>query len=300
MKMVHDIRIYIIVLNYNNPHDTIECLKSLNQLVYENYKILLVDNASTDNSNEVLNQYMKKEVASRIVYIRSSINNGYAAGNNIGIKYALEQGDLDYVWIINNDTLVEPETLTLMLKKMKSDSNIGICGSKLVYSWDRTRIQGYGGTYNKWLARSRHITNLNELKAIDYPIGASMLVSRQFLEKVGPMCEDYFLYFEEMDWVIRGKKYGFKISCATDAVVYHKEGGSISGDKRKEKVSKMGDFFSIRNRILFTKKTYPYCLPTVYLGLFIAIINRIRRKQIDRVSMILKCMFLVGNCKYTS
>lgn len=292
-------KIYIIVLNYNNPNDTIECLTSIFQLDYKDYKILLVDNSSTDNSDELLTKYIEKVANSKIEYIKSNMNGGYAAGNNIGIKYALQQGDLDYVWILNNDTLVESNSLRKMLEIMTNDEKIGICGSKLVYSWDRSRLQGYGGCYNKWLAASKHIIDHKKIEKIDYPIGASLLVSRQFLEKVGLMCEDYFLYFEEMDWVIRGRRQGFKIACASEAVVYHKEGASISGSDGKKKVSKLGDFYSIRNRIVFTKKFYPYCLPTVYLGLFIAIINRIRRKQIDRVWMILKCMFLVGHCKYT-
>lgn len=298
MKTANNLLVYIIVLNYNNYHDTIECLNTLFQLYYKKYRILLIDNASTDNSDEILREFIDSENNYNIEYIQSKKNGGYAAGNNIGIKYALQQDDLGYVWILNNDTLVEPNSLNRMLEIMINDKSIGICGSKLVYSWNRTRIQGYGGRYNKWLAISKHVTKIDDIDAIDYPIGASLLVSREFIEKVGLMNEEYFLFFEEMDWVLRGKKQGFKTTCASGAVVYHKEGASISGDDRKENVSKLGDFYSIRNRIVFTKKFYPYCLPTVYGGLCIAIINRIRRKQFDRIGMIFKCMLLAGNYKY--
>lgn len=287
---------YIIVLNYNNSADTIECLKSLLHLQYDNFHIVLIDNASSDNSVAELDAFVG--ISESITFIQADRNGGYAAGNNIGIKYAIEQGDMEYVWILNNDTIVEKTALTELVKKMQKDKTIGFCGSKLVYEWDKTKLQGYGGKYNKWLGTSYNIVNSNEISKIDYVIGASVLVSKEFLDDVGLMSEDYFLYFEELDWARRAAGR-YKLTCAADSIVYHKEGATIgaNGNDSKNK-SELADYFVVRNKIKFTKKYYPYCLLTVYIGLIWTIINRFRRNQLDRIPMILKLMAGTGTEKY--
>ena len=117
-----------------------------------------------------------------------------------------------------------------------------------------------------------------------------MLIKREVLENVGLLGEDYFLFFEELDYAqrIKGK---YTLACATDSIVYHKEGASI-GAKASEpkKTSYISDYYTIRNRILITKKYFPYCLFTVYCGLLLAIINRFRRGQRDRIIMIIRLM----------
>jgi len=119
-------------------------------------------------------------------------------------------------------------------------------------------------------------------------VGASMLVSKHFIETIGVMGQDYFLYYEDLDWSIRGKKL-FKLACSLNSIVYHKEGASTGGNtKGKNTKSKISDYYSIRNRVLFTKKYFKWYLPTVYLGLIITVINRIRRKQYSRLWIILK------------
>jgi len=106
------------------------------------------------------------------------------------------------------------------------------------------------------------------------------------------MDEGYFFYFDEIDWALRGKKNGgWELGYAYKSKVYHKEGASAGGNNlKKNSKSKFSDFYAIRNRIRFTKKFYPYCLPIVYLSLFIVALNRIKRKQFDRVFMIFKIL----------
>lgn len=288
-------KVYIIVLNYRNATDTLCCLDSLQNLEYENYEIIIVDNASMDNSVEMFQKYIKDTACIKISLIEAKKNLGYAAGNNIAIRHVLKQGDMDYVWILNNDTLVKTDSLTKLVKHAADDLQIGLCGSKLIYAWDKSRVQGVGGRYNRWLATSSSYIKDADAYKIDYVIGASVLVSKSFLENIGLMSQDYFLYFEELDWVERAKgKY--KIDCAVDSIVYHKEGASTGSSKNK--TSKLSDYYLIRNRILFTRKYYWYCLPTVYFGLVLAIINRIRRKQYDRVFMIVKLMFNIKDKLY--
>ena len=125
---------------------------------------------------------------------------------------------------------------------------------------------------------------------MNYVEGASMLVSRQFIDEIGLLCEDYHLYFEEADWAIRAKGR-FKLGYAPQSVIYHKIGGSIGTSSNPANMSYISDYFNVRNRILFTRKFYPVALPTVYLVLFGSMFLRIMLGKLDRAAMILKLMF---------
>lgn len=281
--------IYICVLNYNNSKDTIMCLESLKKLEDVSFKIILVDNKSTDESYEILKKYIMNN--KDVVFFRSVKNKGYAAGNNLALKYALQQDDMEYCWILNNDTIVDKYALKYLKAYMDKNPNVGLCGSKLIYEWNRNLLQGYGGFYNPYLAISRTCTDETEISHIDYVIGAACLVSRNFLECVGLMNEKYFLYYEEIDWACRARGK-FLLSCVPESIVYHKEGASTGGNALKKKDrSLMSDYFYIRNRIEITKKHYPLFLPIVYLGMIITIANRLIRKQYSRILMIIKIMF---------
>lgn len=283
-------KVYIIVLNYKNYNDTIECLESLLKLRYANKEIIVVDNASPNDSGKYLEEWVSKNKEQPIQFILNNINLGYAGGNNTGIRRALQDSNMRFVWILNNDTIVDENALDALVQKMGENPRIGVCGSKLIYNWDKNRIQGYGGIYNKWLGTVGTIKNENEIYKMEYVIGASMLIRREVLTSIGLLGEDYFLFFEELDYAqrIKGK---FLMTCACDSVVFHKEGASIGAQAgNPPKNSYISDYYTIRNRILITEKYFPYCLPTVYLGLFIAIFNRIRRKQYDRIKMIINLM----------
>lgn len=236
----------------------------------------------------------------RLILIQSGDNLGFAGGNNVGIRYALTKKDFDYIWLLNNDTVVKSDTLIHLVKRMQEDPNIGICGSTLLYYGEPQLVQAYGGAYyNKWLGIAKHIgtyskftgtVNLNEIeRKMKYVIGASMLVSRDFLQTIGLMSEDYFLYFEEIDWAVRAKGQ-FKLGYAPESIVYHKEGATIGSSSDPNKKSITADYYAIKNRIVFTRKHYRWALPAVYCGLIGVALNRIRRKQWNRLLMIVKAI----------
>lgn len=234
----------------------------------------------------------------RLTIIKNKLNNGYAGGNNIGIEYLLKKGITKYFWLLNNDTVVHPDALMHMVHSMEdANHKIGIVGSKLLLYNFPTVIQNIGNTYNKWLAFSKEIA-LNETDSgqyerdhvIPFVTGASMLISKKFMEDVGLMAEEYFLYFEEADWGIRAFKKGWFCKFSAGSKVYHKVGSSTGGSADKSKKSEMVDFYYFRNKILITKKFYPFCLITVYLSFLIAIFNRVKRKQFDRIPMLLKIL----------
>lgn len=220
-----------------------------------------------------------------LVLIRTGANRGFAGGNNVGLQYAISCGDYEYVWLLNNDTVVDPAALKSLVTCMLEKSRVGMCGSTLLFYDDPKSICTLGGaTYNKWLGRNKYkgfnaafspTVNQDQESTgsrIDYVAGASMLVSRSFLEDVGLMYEGYFLYYEELDWAMRAKKL-YTLAHAAKSIVYHKVSTSIG------KCNLVADYYWIRNRLVFTRRHFPIALPTVFLGLAISLCRRIQNGQ---------------------
>lgn len=315
-------RVSIILVNWNGWIDTIECLESLLHLDYPDFRIVICDNGSSDDSlQEIRNwadcheiryaEYQRIEAeagGSRgldpvLTLISNGNNLGFASGNNVGMRYVLDRGDTDYCWLLNNDTVVEPDALTHLVTLVQQKPTIGICGSTVRLFRHRQRIQALGGGhYCRWIGLPWHYGRfiqlggeINQHRAeswMNYVEGASMLVSRQFLEEVGLLCEDYFLYFEEADWAIRAKSR-FKLGYAAQSVVYHKVGGSIGTSSNPAKMSYTSDYYNIRNRLLFTRRFYPSALPTVWLVILGSLLLRLCLGKWDRVEMIFRLLF---NC----
>ena len=293
-------RVFIVLLNWNGWEDTVECIASLQKLHYENRKIIVVDNASQDDSVEKIHQRFP-----HIKLIENEKNAGFSAGNNIGIKYALKH-NAKYVWLLNNDTVVDSRALTPLVEKMEQQPEIGICGSKLIYYDQPDTIQVLGGgSYNKWLGVPRNFGQHKPVdmdfdpqhieENLDFIIGASMMVSRSFLEDVGLLCEDYFLYHEEIDWGLRAQKK-YELGFVPDSIVYHKEGQSIGATNLDmNNKSRLSDYYGIKNRLKISYKFHPWTLPLVYLTTLYSIFNRMKRNQWDRIPMILKLFFTFNN-----
>ncbi len=233
-----------------------------------------------------------------LVLVQTGANLGFAGGNNVGLRYVIARGDGEYVWLLNNDTVVRPDSLRQLILEMRRHSEVGIVGSTLLYYHAPDTIQTLGGaSYNRWLALPHHIGALqsanlpiptHEVTArMAYVSGASMLVSRDFLHDVGLLSEEYFLYFEELDWAVRAKGK-FELGYAPQSVVYHKEGGTAGARSTEAEKSWVADYYFMRNRIVFTRKFLPAMLPTVYFALLVALLRRARRGRWDRVRMIAK------------
>lgn len=287
--------VHVILVNWNGWRDTVECVASLEGLDYPNVHIVIVDNGSTNDSLRELRRRCPGHTL-----LESEHNRGFAGGTNLGIRHAMER-EADYLWVLNNDTIAEPGSLDALVRRMEGDRRTGICGSRLVYHDRPDVLQALGGgTYNRWLGITRYLgdgaparmeVDAEEIEErLEFVSGASMLVSRRFVEEVGLMNEEYFLYYEELDWAERADGR-FGLGFAPDSVVYHKQGASIKANTlQRNRRSRAADYYQLRNRLRFTRNHHPLMLPTVYMGLAGAMVNRALRLQWDRIPMILGLM----------
>lgn len=297
------IKVYIVVLNTRTKQETVDCLLSLEQASYRAFEVVVVENASGDDALEYIQRAIVGRTTFPIHFLESSANDGFAAGNNIGLRFALARGDGRYFWVLNNDTTVPPEALAALVGAAEEDRaagrKVGQYGAKLRYHSLPDTIQAVGGTYNKWLGVTREIGNMekdrgqydHQAPPPDILIGASLFVSDRFLDDVGLLGDDYFLYYEEHDWAERGRRKGWSIRVVPECLIYHKQGVSTGGGGgNKNRKSAFSDFYSFRNKLLFTARYHPWCLPTVYLGFLGAALSRIRRGQWDRLPLMLRLM----------
>lgn len=222
-----------------------------------------------------------------LIFIQSGKNGGFAAGNNIGIKYALAKNDFNYIWFLNNDTVIKNNTLNVLINSYKSISKrkkIGMLGSSLLYYSNPEYIQGLGATYNPIKSVGNHNflhNKYNELVntqlfEVDYVIGASFIVSKQFIDDVGLLTEEYFLYFEELDFAQRGLDFNYKSFVEPKSIVYHKEGASIGSSLNKSIIkSDLSDYYLIVNKIKITKKFFKLYLLTVIPVVILMVLKRL-------------------------
>lgn len=275
-------KVAIILLNWNGWQDTIECLESLLKLTYPDYQVIVVDNGSTDESVEKIKAWAKENIPS-LVLIETGKNLGYAGGNNVGLRYALAN-NFDFAWLLNNDTVIEPDALTHLVERMREKPRAGICGSTVAYYRDPDKVEAWGGArYDKWVATGKHLgigrlmSAPVDVKAVerkmDYVFGAAMFVSRDFLLDIGLLSEDYFIYCEEIDWAARARGR-YALAYAPKSIVYHKGSRSIGSGR-----SALSKYYEMRNRLVVTRKHFPYAFPTVYLGVVVEMIGMFLRGE---------------------
>ncbi len=244
-------------------------------------------------------EFLKAPCSEKIVFIKAEKNKGFAAGNNIALKHIVKFGaEESLTWLLNNDTVTEKGSLSALAAFADRQENLrtGIIGSRLVYYYEPQMLQAIGGKFNKTFFISMHEgegcpvdTPKADFGPIDYVVGASMFVRQEFLMDVGLLSEEYFLYYEELDWTYRAREKGWAIDWCPDAVVYHKEGASIGSSYRAEK-SLFSETEVFRSRKIFTKKYYGLSL-RFYLSSLLLIANRLRKGKFKAAMAVTKITF---------
>lgn len=242
-------KVTVIILNWNGKEDTIECIESVRNMIYPNYEILIVDNGSTDGSQEAFRQKYPD-----IILIESAENFGFAEGNNIGIRYALKKGT-KYILLLNNDIVVDRTFLDELVKQAEMEQKVGIVGPKIYFYHEPNKIFSAGVKINLWTGGASLIWHnqidkgqLEDVKEVAYVPGAAILIKKGVIEKIGLLDAKYFFYYEEADWCARAKKAGYSVICVPKAKIWHK----ISSTAKKIKGFSL--YYLTRNRFLFMKK----------------------------------------------
>src|SRR3989344_2180725 len=253
-------KIAVVVLNYYGLQETQSCLRSLRKIKKNNIEveIIVVDNNSTDGSQITLPKERD------IKFMQNEKNLGFSGGNNRGIKYALEK-NVDYVLILNNDTVVDENFLVNLVNNKNADISSPKIYFEKGFEFHKDRytekqlgeVIWYAGGNIDWQnIIGKHIGvdevdngQFSKSREVDFATGACMLVKREVFEKIGYFDEKYFLYLEDMDFCVKAKKAGFKILFEPKAVVWHKNAASIGGSG-----SNLQDYYFTKSRLLFALK----------------------------------------------
>ncbi|HKR28989.1 MAG TPA: glycosyltransferase family 2 protein [Terriglobales bacterium] len=313
--------IAIIVVTWNGWTETIECLESLLRLNYSRFRVFVCDNGSNDLeyigrwangdlpagcNNPRLQHLTIPPVAKpvphlslaagetidlsqrveRLLLVQTGANLYYAGGNNVGLRLALSEPEMEFAWLLNNDTVVDANALTHLVRRMEQKPEAGICGSTLLYYDAPEVVQAMGGsTYNAWLARIGQIGTGSSRRDLlppekvesqmRYVAGASMFLRRELLEKVGLLDERYRVYFEEIDLATRVRNK-YPLAYAPESIVFHKEGAALgTSTLRSRRPSARAQQYSCRNRILFTRIHFPARLAPVLLATLASVFARL-------------------------
>lgn len=239
----------IIVLNWNNWQDTLACVAACRKLEWQNFRILVVDNHSTDGSEERLREHFPT-----LDIIRTGANLGFAGGNNIGIRRTLDL-KADYVWLLNNDATPAPKALAPLVHALQNNPSAACSASKIYYQDDPQRIWFAGGAWSKGYLRLRQQGanqldrgQFNEEREIGSVSGCSMLIPADKIRDVGMLDERYFLYWEDTDWSAKAQKLGYQLLFVPGSHVWHKVSATIAPR------SFLQYYYYTRNGLLFCRE----------------------------------------------
>ena len=268
---------FIIVINYKSTEETVSCLKSIEKEITDNYHVVCLDNGSIANGDRLKFKSVVNSISRRnISLLFSEKNLGFAGGINHCLRYIRDNYEyLDFfVWILNNDTTVKPNTLKNLKHKFKKD--VSIVGS-LILNTDGT-IQDVHGYLDKKIGRVATVKEIKKIKVatenrILYPVGASLLTSNKRLIELNDFNEEYFLYFEELDFVLKGIKKNYLPAFATESIVFHKQGSSTRNKDHYFSKNYHIESYKIRGLIKLYKIHFPNQIYSAYIGISMKLIK---------------------------
>jgi GT2 family glycosyltransferase len=247
--------VYVLTLNWNRCQDTLACLESLMRMGRGGVtpplpiRILVVDNGSTDGSVEAVAAHFPE-----VEIIANERNLGFAAGCNVGLRHALAQG-ADYVFIVNNDTTVDPRALDELLAEA-APPDVGMLTPKIYYHDDPTCIWSVGGGRNRLTlemtgghGQGPDVGQWEEVVEREYLAGCALLIKRELLERVGLFDERFFMYYEDMDFCLRARRAGYRLLMVPRARIWHKVAASSGGSD-----SPLERYNMARSSVLFFRK----------------------------------------------
>jgi GT2 family glycosyltransferase len=308
-------RVAVVILNWNGWRDTLECLRSVYESDYADFGVIVCDNASTDDScarirdwalhagrrgqpltfREASRESLENEAFASdshpdLMLVQTGGNRGFAGGNNVAIRHVLRGEGTEYIWLLNNDTVVASTTLGRLVARLVDEPQLGAVGGVLLEHAAPAVIQEAGATYSPWHGMMRsHGAGAaadaprREPGHIDYITGGCMLVRSDVVRHVGLLDERFFMYGEDVDWGIRIRQAGFGLALEMSADVWHKGGGST------EYGSASHDYFSVKSALLLVQKQHAWRLPVaVVYSFYRCLLPKVARFQGRRFMAVLK------------
>jgi GT2 family glycosyltransferase len=282
-------KVSIVTVNFNQPQITEELLATIPGIA--GVEVIVVDNGS---SVDYTSQWSKKYP--QFKFIRSELNLGFAGGNNIGIKDAAGE----YLFLVNNDTELTPGLIEKLVSVLDEHPEVGMVSPMIKYYQDKELIPYAGFTPLNFYTCRNSCIGLREkdngqydnyIGPTAYCHGAAMMVRKAAIEKAGLMKENFFLYYEELDWAEHIKNAGYQAWLCTPALIYHKESVSVG------KNSRLKEYFMNRNRILFMRRNAPVFKKAVFYCYFLAfvvprnIVSYVQEKNYNYIPTLIKAVW---------
>jgi GT2 family glycosyltransferase len=285
-------KVEVIILNFNGFPHTIECIESVRKISYPNYEIIICDNNSSDNSlKEIINFYRliefetkcqdkvknifyskekRKDSSKNIVLIALSKNLGFGGGNNAAIQYTLKE-NFNYFLLLNNDTVVDKNFLEPMVRLFEEQKNVGAVGAIQYNYYDKEKIEVIYNKQNPFTLKNLRFNSMrgqNSTPYIEtsYVEGACFLTRKDVIEKAGLLCEDYFFYWEELDWCDRMRKAGYNMLVSLEAKIWHKVMETIKKNPDEQ------TYFYIRSKFIYAKRNMNFIKRNIFylsIGLYL-------------------------------
>ena len=252
-------KVSVVIVNWNGWKDTLVCLASLAKVKKKNVRLsaVVVDNGSTNDSVAILSREFPG-----VTILETGKNLGFTGGNNFGIRYALDHG-ADFVWLLNNDTFVDPNVLSMI--PAFDDPAVGICGSKIYFAPgrefhrdrykenDRGNVLWYAGGIVDWANMYASHRGVDEVDRGQYDTGGetpfitgcSMVIRREVIDRIGLLDDRYYLYLEDLDYCLRARAAGFRLLYAPSSVLWHVNAGSSARPGNP-----LHEYYFTRNRLL--------------------------------------------------
>ena len=315
----------VVIVTFNASDVIHGCLESLMAARHVDLRVVVVDNAATDDTVEYVRRWsqgaksltMPSELPfslgkvskpipfnetngvdappckKAVTLLHAGINGGFAAGVNKGLAYLAQDSEITRFWILNPDCVVPPDTPRAFADHPEPEGGFALMGGRIKYLAPPNLIQSDGGIIRPLTGVTM---NLNRGEAedatrpskLDFICGASMVASRQFYEMVGPMSEDYFLYYEEVDWAMQRRN--LPLIWCDQAVAYHHVGSSIGSGYLSKGSNAFSVYFLYRSHILFVKKHFPWKLPFAYFWGVGKILQSMIRGRFYQVNALLRAI----------
>jgi GT2 family glycosyltransferase len=272
----------IVIVNYNGTQLTIDCVNSLQKSTFTDFRVYIVDNGSKKEEIEMLKSYCNK--LAMVTLIDTKVNNGIAIGNNIGVEAALKD-NCKYVMLLNNDTVVDKSMLEILVNK--AEQGYKLCTPVMFYYDESNIIWCAGGKINKMKGMTVHFfEDLNikdvklEEKEVEFAPTCCLLIKSTLFDEIGYFDPEYFMYFDDTDFIYRLNKIGHKIQFVPTAKLWHKVSSSSGGAE-----SKLSLYYLNRNRFYFIRKNFTgfqklIAMSFTYGTRMIKMLNRKNRKII--------------------